>query len=114
MTTDQYADAFVKAFLHAFVQLWFMWVFLALLAAAYVVVGICKRLARTAPTPRSTFRRSDARQSSFRVAPQTNWRCATCGSFVSSRVRDYCLARPESFSGQVFCFPHQRSSRRQR
>jgi restriction system protein len=34
--------------------------------------------------------------------------CASCGVAVSDKVRDYCLARPESFDRRVFCFKHQR------
>lgn len=37
--------------------------------------------------------------------------CVTCGDAVSEKVREYCLARPARFSGQVYCFTHQRRAR---
>jgi len=39
-------------------------------------------------------------------------RCANCDSPVSDKVRDYCRAHPERFHGEVFCYDHQRASRR--
>lgn len=35
-------------------------------------------------------------------------RCVSCGVVVSTKVRDYCLARPNRFAGLVYCFNHQR------
>jgi restriction system protein len=35
--------------------------------------------------------------------------CAHCGAAVSDRVRDYCLARRDRFSGLVYCYEHQRT-----
>lgn len=37
-------------------------------------------------------------------------RCVTCGAVVSTKVRDYCLARPKRFGGRVYCYRHQRSA----
>jgi restriction system protein len=37
--------------------------------------------------------------------------CATCGVVVSDKVRHYCLARPQRFSGSIYCFAHQRGVR---
>lgn len=37
-----------------------------------------------------------------------NERCTICGAAVSAKVRDYCLARPGRFGGNVYCFNHQR------
>jgi restriction system protein len=34
--------------------------------------------------------------------------CVTCGASVSENVRAYCLARPNRFGGQIYCFRHQR------
>jgi restriction system protein len=42
---------------------------------------------------------------------QADSHCATCGATVSDKVRAYCLARPERFAGQVYCFKHQRGAR---
>jgi restriction system protein len=44
MATDQYADDLVKVFFQTFVALWYMWVFLSLLAAAYISLGVYRRL----------------------------------------------------------------------
>jgi restriction system protein len=35
--------------------------------------------------------------------------CVRCGAVVSTKVRDYCLARPKRFGGRVYCYRHQRS-----
>jgi hypothetical protein len=35
-------------------------------------------------------------------------RCVSCGVVVSTKVRDYCLARPNRFAGLIYCFNHQR------
>jgi restriction system protein len=39
-------------------------------------------------------------------------RCATCGSAVTEKVLAYCQARPEQFHGSVYCYDHQRTTRR--
>ena len=36
---------------------------------------------------------------------------ARCGTPVSAKVRDFCLARPERFGGRLFCYDHQRTRR---
>ena len=36
--------------------------------------------------------------------------CVTCGAVVSTKVRDYCLARPRRFGGRVYCYRHQRTA----
>jgi restriction system protein len=36
--------------------------------------------------------------------------CVMCGAVVSTKVRDYCLARPRRFGGRVYCYRHQRST----
>lgn len=46
------------------------------------------------------------------VAPTVEARCATCNSVLSDKVRDYCLTHPERFQGQLYCYDHQRASRR--
>jgi restriction system protein len=38
--------------------------------------------------------------------------CAECGAPVSEKVRDFCLAHPERFRGALYCYNHQRASRR--
>ena len=38
-------------------------------------------------------------------------RCANCGKAVPANVRDYCLARPVRFGGEVYCFNHQHALR---
>lgn len=40
--------------------------------------------------------------------------CVVCGAGVSDTVRDYCVARPVRFRGQIFCLTHQRASRRRK
>ena len=35
--------------------------------------------------------------------------CARCGTSVSAKVREYCLARPKRFGGRVYCYDHQRT-----
>jgi restriction system protein len=47
------------------------------------------------------------------VAPTSSEpaRCVECGVAVSEKVRDYCLARPARFGGQVYCFKHQGAAR---
>lgn len=36
--------------------------------------------------------------------------CSTCGTRVSDKVREYCLARPRRFGGKIYCYRHQRFS----
>jgi restriction system protein len=43
------------------------------------------------------------------VSTQDETTCVTCGTTISERVRDYCLARPQLFGGEVYCFRHQRA-----
>ncbi len=38
--------------------------------------------------------------------------CATCGVQVSEKVRGYCSAHPERFSGIIYCFEHQKAIKR--
>lgn len=35
--------------------------------------------------------------------------CATCGKEVSTAVADFCMAHPNRFQGQIYCYNHQRS-----
>lgn len=35
--------------------------------------------------------------------------CVTCGVQVSEKVRQYCLAHPQKFSGRTYCFEHQKA-----
>lgn len=35
--------------------------------------------------------------------------CTTCGVQVSEKVRQYCLAHSQKFSGKTYCFEHQKS-----
>ena len=37
--------------------------------------------------------------------------CARCGTPVSAKVRDFCVARPERFGGRLYCYDHQRTRR---
>jgi len=43
------------------------------------------------------------------VAPISGDECVVCGVHVSSKVRQWCLDRPEKFGGRVYCFVHQRT-----
>jgi restriction system protein len=43
------------------------------------------------------------------VAPIMGDECVVCGVHVSSKVRQWCLDRPEKYGGQVYCFVHQRT-----
>ena len=38
--------------------------------------------------------------------------CVICGVQVSDKVGRYCIAYSERFSGEIYCFAHQKSSRR--
>jgi restriction system protein len=38
--------------------------------------------------------------------------CDTCGVEVSEKVQAYCIANAERFGGRIYCYPHQRRSRR--
>ena len=38
--------------------------------------------------------------------------CATCGVPVSEKVKQYCMAHSEWFSGVIYCFEHQKMIRR--
>jgi restriction system protein len=40
MNMDQYTDAFLESMLHGFIQVWFVWVFVALLFAGYLTYGL--------------------------------------------------------------------------
>lgn len=46
------------------------------------------------------------------VASPSGAFCARCGEPVSVKVRDYCLANAERFSGLVYCFEDQRAFNR--
>ena len=35
--------------------------------------------------------------------------CVKCGSSVSDKVRDFCLANSERFGGRIYCFDHQKT-----
>lgn len=35
--------------------------------------------------------------------------CATCGVKVSEKVRQYCSAHPQRFTGRTYCFEHQKA-----
>jgi hypothetical protein len=112
MTTDQYVDAFMKGILNGLILAWPIWALIVLVATATMLVRLGRRLlAPRHPVPR-LYRGSRTTERDIRVPPQTRWRCAKCGAFLSSGVRDYCLARPKRFNGQVFCFRHQRTRRR--
>jgi restriction system protein len=37
--------------------------------------------------------------------------CARCGKSVSKKARDYCIARPETFGGLIYCYDDQRAVR---
>jgi len=108
---DQYVDALIKGILHDFILVWPLWVFLALLFAGAILVGLVRRLLAPRRLATLLHRGSRTIEHDIKVPPQTHWRCARCGAFLSPRVRDYCLARPERFNGQVFCFWHQRTRR---
>jgi hypothetical protein len=112
MTPSQMTDAIMKAVFHDLVLplLVILLAFLALLFLAALLIRLSRRTLRAAFRPRSSTH-SRWNTDALAVPPQDRWRCARCGSFVSSRVRDYCLARPNRFHGQVFCIWHQRSPR---
>jgi restriction system protein len=61
-------------------------------------------------TPVSPETASDRREGESQAPAQANGRayCVACGVAVSEKVRDYCLARPQRFGGQIYCFKHQR------
>lgn len=40
-------------------------------------------------------------------------KCGICGVPVSDKVRKYCLDHPEKFSGNVYCFDHQKNVKSQ-
>ena len=44
-------------------------------------------------------------------APAEEATCVTCGTSVSAKVRDYCLAAPARFGGKIYCYRHQRPFR---
>ena len=111
MTTDQYIDAFIKGILHGLILAWPVWVFLALLVAGAILFRLVRRLLAPRRTAPRLYRGSRTIEHDIKVPPQTRSRCARCGAFVSPRVVQYCLARPERFNGQVFCFWHQRTRR---
>lgn len=73
---------------------------LALAALAHQETGVKV----SSPTPRPATTKG---------SPEPG-RCAACGNVVSEKVRDYCMARPERFSGNIYCFDHQRSVRGRR
>lgn len=59
-----------------------------------------------------------ARSAQPRVSPETAMvgpavaepaRCVTCDVPVSDKVRDYCVAHSARFSGDIYCFTHQRT-----
>jgi hypothetical protein len=37
-----------------------------------------------------------------------DYSCSTCGTKVSEKVKDYCLANKERFKGNIYCFEHQK------
>ncbi|WP_218094990.1 hypothetical protein [Paenibacillus solanacearum] len=41
------------------------------------------------------------------VTVENHEECAKCGKAVSSKVKQYCLDRPEKFKGNVYCYEHQ-------
>lgn len=42
-----------------------------------------------------------------------SYKCGICGVPVSDKVRKYCLDHPEKFSGNVYCFDHQKNVKSQ-
>jgi restriction system protein len=42
-----------------------------------------------------------------RLALELSSFCTLCGRHVSTKVRDWCLQRPDAFGGRVYCFDHQ-------
>lgn len=42
-----------------------------------------------------------------------SYKCSICGVPVSDKVRKYCLDHPEKFSGNVYCYDHQKNVRSQ-
>ncbi len=36
--------------------------------------------------------------------------CSICGKTVSDRVKQYCLDRPQKFSGKIYCYDHQHNA----
>jgi hypothetical protein len=111
MTTDQYVDAFMKGILNGLILAWPIWALIALVAIGTMLIRLGRRLLAPRRTAPRLYQGSRTIERDIKVPPQTRWRCARCGAFVSPRVRDYCLARPERFKGQVFCFWHQRTRR---
>lgn len=37
--------------------------------------------------------------------------CAICGKEVSAKVHDYCMAHPNRFHGQTYCYEHQKAAK---
>jgi restriction system protein len=54
---------------------------------------------------------SEAAQSPELPIAPTATPCVVCGTNVSPKVRAWCLARPDRFGGQVYCYRHQRGVR---
>jgi hypothetical protein len=43
-----------------------------------------------------------------KVNESKDYSCSICGSKVSDKVKNYCLANKERFKGNIYCFEHQK------
>lgn len=73
---------------------------------------VCNDATDAAPAPAPLLVATTTAAPTLATQPQHDAHCASCGTAVSEKVRDYCLARPHRFGGRIYCFKHQRGAAR--